>query len=327
MKLIRPHCIIDVGANSGNFCIEVAKKNPTVTVIAFEPIPQLFESIQRRKVELGLENLLVRPEAILDTEGSMTLKIADHSDMGVSSLLGFDLNNITQDEYWSVRNDLFHESEMTVKVSRLDNILAELDVAVVDFIKVDAQGVDLRVLQSLGKFPVRAGMVESPTTTHKSLYVGEPDLRANLNSLTEMGYEIWDIKPNDPASAEVNVFFTLKGENLRQIESDFGLLDVDIYGGKHYWAHNGKSRQIAEAKAESHAIQNYLASVDAKVASLTNQLNAEREATQRADLKLSQQDDLVRQLGRDLEQIRSSKSWRYSAFLRNLTTVFFSRRK
>lgn len=38
--------IIDVGANSGDFALEIAKRNKNVDVLAFEPEPKLFNSLQ-----------------------------------------------------------------------------------------------------------------------------------------------------------------------------------------------------------------------------------------------------------------------------------------
>ena len=39
--------IIDIGANIGEFSLEMAKRNPKLTIIAVEPIPYLVEKTKQ----------------------------------------------------------------------------------------------------------------------------------------------------------------------------------------------------------------------------------------------------------------------------------------
>lgn len=304
--MINRSCIIDVGANEGDFAIEAARKNPDLTVIAFEPIPQLRDLIQTRAKNAQVENLIVRDEAILDEPGIVQLNIANHADMGVSSLLSFDKQNISEDDYWRSRTDLYHEDRICINAERLDNILVELGLESVEFIKIDAQGVDLRVLQSLGRFRPKAGMLEAATTRFKALYIGEPDLFETLQSLRESKYEIWEIKPNDPACAEVNVYFTDKSVNIRDIESRYSLMDIPLYGDKHYWFSHASNAVEAERRANDKSSE--------RLETMQYELSALQRRLQ--ELKTENSNIIA-----ENRAIRNSKSWRMTSIFRLLVSA------
>lgn len=321
MKSTRPDCILDVGANEGDFAVEVAALNPELLVIAFEPIPQLANHIEARARKLGLDNLVVRPEAILDIPGSLTLNIANHADMGVSSLLKFNRANIELDDYWRTRTDLYHEEQIDVPVARLDSILDELQVGNVVFLKIDAQGVDLKVLDSLGTYRPKAGMLESATTRSKALYFDEPDLTEALGKLREDDFIVWDIKPNDPACAEVNVFFAGQDVDFRQLEVEHSLLKISIYGDKHYWRnHSANAEELTSI--ETHVA---MPSGISEIASLHRRV---REYRFQVLGNLRELDRLQRRLDNlglislELDKVLSSRSWRWTRLVRVVASLF-----
>lgn len=230
-------CIIDVGANRGDFLFQVAARSPSVTVIGIEPIPELYDELAIKKDSLNLPNIELLKKAINTSEGFAKFHVARHADWGVSSLLNFDSDNISKNEYWAQRSDLYFEDEIDVEITRLDTFLIEAGYNHIDFIKIDAQGVDIKVLESLGDLlkNVDAGMLEAPTTRGAALYSNEPTLKDVLDFLERNGFEPYAIKPNDPACAEVNVFFNRVGLDWQEIENRLNLRGIPIYDGKHYW--------------------------------------------------------------------------------------------
>jgi FkbM family methyltransferase len=230
-------CILDVGANSGDFLFPVAARSPSIPVIGIEPIPELFEGLGARREVLNLLNVELQCTAIDTAPRSARFNVARHADWGVSSLLEFDRQSLADDEYWALRSDLYFDESIDVKVVRLDALLEEAGYDHISFIKIDAQGVDLRVLESLGKLLpcVDAGMLEAPTTCNSTLYQGEPSLHEVLTFLDQNGFEPYAIKSNDPACAEVNVFFNRRGVDWREMETSLNLRGVPLYDGKHYW--------------------------------------------------------------------------------------------
>jgi FkbM family methyltransferase len=243
----KPHAfidelIIDVGANSGEFALTVAQRNPRVTVLAIDPIPQLCDSIRQQAVDQKLSNLWIETVAIDLTERTATFNVANHHDLGVSSLLNLNTEKISADPYWKNRADLYFDNQVTVEVKPLSMLLEPHSPKRISFIKIDAQGVDLQVLESLGAYLsiTDAGMLEVPATSRHALYEGERHtLRSALEKLHNLGFEPYAIKPNDHAANEHNVFFCRPDIDPVEMEARLRLKGVHLYDGKHFWHNPG----------------------------------------------------------------------------------------
>jgi FkbM family methyltransferase len=226
----------------------VAERSPDIRVIGVEPIPGLVEYLRNKSLALELDNIEVWPYAI-DTEArtaKFNLSLVNQS--GVSSLLDFDAETLARHEYWAQRSDLVMDEGIEVEVRRLDELLSAAGIERVRFVKIDAQGLDLNVLESAGAFTecIDAGVLEVPTVHNARLYEGEPTLRDALDRLDTLGFEVYAIKPNDPATAEVNIFFCRNGVDWRELETTLHLRGIPLYDGKHYWHHPSESPQPRE---------------------------------------------------------------------------------
>ena len=280
--------VIDVGANRGDFGLDVAERNRDVQVLAFEPIPQLSADIVAAAAARGLDNLSVI-EAAADSEArTATFHVADHEDLGVSSLLQFDQASITKDEYWHTRTDLYYDRAIEVAVVRLDSVPAIQQARRIRFIKIDAQGVDVPALESLGEYlpKVEAGMLEVPATHESRIYADEVyDLQSAMNRLQSLGFRVYAIKPNDHAMKEVNLFFCRQDVDWQELERDLHLRGIALYDGKHFW-HSPADHLLPDAAlADQERILNRLRDVEAALArecNETRRLNAavvERDRT------------------------------------------------
>ncbi len=271
--------IIDAGANAGAFSLEVAARNPGLRVLAFEPEPGLARALLRSAEARGLTNHVVHPLAIDRKDGQATLHVATGGDMGVSSLLELSPDIRARDEYWALRDDLHQDRRVEVQTRRLESVLRGVRFRDIAFIKIDVQGLDLAVLDSLGPFlpRVRAGMLELSATPHARLYDGEDDtLVDGLTFLRERGFVPYAIKPNDPATNEVNVFFARADVDPEAGERALRLRNLPIYDGKHFWrepsAHpDAANLEAALAQREAAALR-----LDAAAAA------AARDAAERA---------------------------------------------
>lgn len=267
--------ILDIGANSGDFAVAAASRNPAALVIAVEPVAELAQEIRRRAEDAGLTNLTVAQVAIAAQPGKADMNVSTEGDRGTSSLLSFDEALIGRDEYWSTRQDLSFSTTDVVEVVTLEDLLREQQRQTVDFVKIDAQGKDLEALLSAGSLlgGIRAGMLEASSTAHTRLYAGEPTLREVLERLDAAGFDVHAIKPNDPASNEVNVFFSRKGEALPELEESLGLRGIELYDGKHFWGRPAASMQEVQA-ADVRATEqdNRTAALEARVRELEARL-------------------------------------------------------
>lgn len=305
--------VIDVGANRGEFAIEVAARNPELQVLAVEPIPELCAAIGEAARARGAERVTVACCAIDAVERTAEFHVADHADQGVSSLLAFDAEGLRADEYWRQRDDMHFERAIETAVRRLDGLPEVAAAARIRFVKIDAQGVDLAVLESLGAHLARtqAGMLEVPATRRTRLYAGEShDLHSATSRLRELGFTVHAIKPNDPAANEFNVFFCREGLDPAAVESGLRLRGVPLYDGKHFW-HLPAPRLYPEAMVAPDAWLGRLAQVEAALQAAHARLHVVEEAlarecaeTKRLGAAVAQRDTKIQTMQLALGQAR-----------------------
>jgi hypothetical protein len=119
---------------------------------------------------------------------------------------------------WSEhRTDIHYSGESyEVETTRLDTFIEQegLENTTIDFIHIDAQGVDLDVLKSVGKYitNVKAGVLETVMDNNKSIYIEQKDNNfENVKMFLESnGFTITDLHSNDNTNCEYNVFFEKK---------------------------------------------------------------------------------------------------------------------
>jgi FkbM family methyltransferase len=310
--------IIDVGANEGAFVLEILDKNPNVFVLAIEPIPELCAQIRAKALEIGRStDVEVLTCAVDMQERQAEFNVAVHADQGVSSLLNLSDSEIQKDDYWKTRSDLYFDKKIQVQVRRLDNILSELGISHVSFVKIDVQGLDVQVLRSMGEYLSRVdcGMLEITSTLGKRLYEGEEyDLRRALNDLEVMGFEVYSIKPNDPASNEFNIFFCRKGVDYKQLEQTLSLPLVQLYSGKNYWhAPSAQYRPLQEADVAK--LQGRISELDVEVSRLEraihelNELIEQQKCSLNVEVHASSYERSAQQAEQKLAAVYASKSW------------------
>jgi FkbM family methyltransferase len=291
--------LIDVGANQGEFAIEVAVRNPDRQVLAIEPLPELCERLQAQAAARGAGNVRLAPFAVDATERTATFHVAGTADQGVSSLLRFHADGLRNDAYWRQREDLHFDRTLQVPVRRLDSLPEVKAADRIRFVKIDAQGVDLGVLESLGEHLVRTdgGVLEAPATLGGRLYEEERhDLRAVLVRLAELGFVVHAIKPNDPAANEFNVHFCRAGVDPAGLERELGLRGIRVYDGKHFW-HLPSDRLHPEAALDPAALLGRLAQLDDAVRTAEARLAPVSERLAVVESALARECEETRRLG------------------------------
>jgi FkbM family methyltransferase len=131
--LHRAGTVIDVGAHDGLLTLPLARL-PGARVLAFEPLPSAFARLSQACA--GLHNVTLRPEALGDMPGSLTLSLPV-------------LDGVPQEQWASVVKS-FDGYGASVEVAR-----AEVPVITVDGLqlreltamKVDAEGAEYEVLR------------------------------------------------------------------------------------------------------------------------------------------------------------------------------------
>lgn len=175
--------IIEVGANHGEDTLRMSE-NDKNRIFAFEPVPALYEVLQKK---LGArDNVYILPAAVDVDPGWRWFNVSDFGSKGPSSL--YDYNKQVA-EAWHAEA-FVHSARYKVMVVRLDSFMESNGIEEVDFLWIDAQGNDLRVLQSLGEkiCCIKAGKCE--VAFSGSLYEGAGNtFRAVSDWLVERGFE------------------------------------------------------------------------------------------------------------------------------------------
>ena len=135
LELVRPgSTVVDVGANSGLFSLLAARRDPTVTVHAIEPVERVFSVLESNVALNGLENVTCHRFACSDRSGTATLHVPAGEPVPVmaSLLTGWPDTAATGEE---------------VGCRTIDDLVATAGITRVDVIKIDAEGSEDAVLR------------------------------------------------------------------------------------------------------------------------------------------------------------------------------------
>jgi len=191
--------VIDVGANRGQFALFAARHFAAAELHCFEPLPEA-----RRSLEIALrhdrERLHVYDVAVGAVSGHRVFNVSTSDDS--SSLLA----------PTRVQTERFPKTELaerrTVRVCRLDEILAPQALNRPCLLKLDVQGYELEVLrgadgllESLDELLIECSFIE--------LYEGQPLAGEVVASCLERGYWL------------SGIFSIVRGARGRPLQADF----------------------------------------------------------------------------------------------------------
>lgn len=173
---------IDVGAHLGEGTLEAALYNPKLLVFAFEPNWALARQIMWRAA-----NFVVLPMAVSDTDGLSEFFI--NASDGSSSLARMERAGLA---HWTDL-DLSVQATTCVSTIRLDTFMKLCDLRNVDYLKVDAEGADLRVVQSAGDRlrDIRKIKLEVDVAPDR-LYQGAPSRDEVAGFMVDRGFKLFE---------------------------------------------------------------------------------------------------------------------------------------
>jgi FkbM family methyltransferase len=159
---VLPRIVIDVGANVGQFAVASAKLFPGVLVHSFEPHPDCVLQLRRNVQSLG--NVAVYPVAIGEKEGEIDFHLNAHSHS--SSVLALGENH--QKAFPEARE----VSTIRVRMTTLDQILANVALSGPVLLKLDVQGYEAQVLRGCPELLQRVDYLVVEVS-FKPMYQGE----------------------------------------------------------------------------------------------------------------------------------------------------------
>jgi len=131
LRKIRDPIVLDVGANIGNHALDFARY--AAHVYALEPVPFTFDLLSQNVSQNNLANVHCINKALSNKRGYETIYLTSRKNFGASS---FDLRSKTA-------------VPIRVSLETGDELVNQLGLRKVDFIKIDVEGHELSVLQGL----------------------------------------------------------------------------------------------------------------------------------------------------------------------------------
>jgi FkbM family methyltransferase len=130
--------VLDVGANRGDFSKLFLDHFPSATVYALEPVQATFDRLRRT---LGAESRAkLYRFAASDQTGTATIRTFADSEK----------NTLVADMEDSLRRDPTGEEE--IETLRLEEFLKRINLENVDFLKIDVEGFEIKVLNGCGPY-------------------------------------------------------------------------------------------------------------------------------------------------------------------------------
>lgn len=175
--------VIDVGAHIGEFSTAV-RKLTNASIYAFEPVPDAFASLTNNVID---EKFFPINSAISLENDYATFHITE-------SLVGSSLLPPIKGQTSKWLNET---TSIEVKTTRLDTFIEQHKFASISLLKTDAEGYDLRVLESVGKYLepnfVHAVLVEM---SFHLFHEGQDKFYKAIELLTEKGYFLAGFYPH-----------------------------------------------------------------------------------------------------------------------------------
>ena len=142
LRMYRVNCVLDVGANRGQFAAALRRAGYTGPIASFEPVPEAFDDLRRRAA--GDPAWTTYPYALGRKDGTTTINVVPGTLSSVLPATRFGARR-----YARLRDPV----PLEVPVRRLDGLLDTVLGAVPDarpYLKLDTQGYDLEVFAGLG---------------------------------------------------------------------------------------------------------------------------------------------------------------------------------
>jgi len=195
-------CILDVGANVGQYASSLRAMGYADWIISFEPVSRNLQ--QLRTLAADDAKWRVFPWALGKEDGFAQINVME------SSLFS---SFLQPDPTSAQRFDSANRVVATerVEVKRLDGVLSECLKDIESpriFLKLDTQGFDLQVLEGAEAVLQRIFALQSEVAFRK-IYIGMPDFMQSLAQLLSKGFEVVDFVP-----------VTREHDRLRVIEMD-----------------------------------------------------------------------------------------------------------
>jgi FkbM family methyltransferase len=197
-----------VGANTGEYSEQLSKTWPNAIIHAFEPGPDASKEFESRNIEVAR----LRKIALSNTAGTAKYKMFGKENSHINTLITD--SNIADERGFQI---------VEIEADTGDNYCKLNEVGQIDFLKVDVEGYELKVLEGF-KDMLDRGRVKAIQFEY-GFYSGETNtvLKNFFQFFADKPYSLFKVRRNslEPLnySFELNNFRS--GPNFLAVHSDF----------------------------------------------------------------------------------------------------------
>jgi FkbM family methyltransferase len=186
--------IFDIGACEGEDAIRYARLFPAAIVVAVEPLAANVERARSLRQRYGTRNVRIIEVALSDSEGIAPFYVSAGRPPGTPDGLDWDFGNKSSSLLRPTGHRDQHpwvtfEKTIEVRTTTLRRLCKELGLERVDFIHLDVQGAELKVLRGAGPLLGRVTAIWLEVEAIP-LYAGQPLKGDIADYLTTQGFRL-----------------------------------------------------------------------------------------------------------------------------------------
>lgn len=142
--------ILDIGGCEGEESIRYSRIFPFSSIYIFEPLPENQKLVTENIIKYKTKNVELIPMAVSEVEGISQFHVSSGHPKNQSNNLDWDFGNksssLLSPEKNNIASWLIFDKKINVQTITLDSFLSQNKINEIDFVHMDVQGAELKVL-------------------------------------------------------------------------------------------------------------------------------------------------------------------------------------
>lgn len=184
LKINNIDCVLDVGANVGQYAKNLRRNGYRKRIISFEPLSSAYEVIKEKSIKD--KYWTVHNFGIGEQEKKVDINISKNSySSSILNILPLHTESDPESKYFSKEN---------ISIKKLED-LSEVNFEKFNkiFLKIDTQGYEDQVLQGIGKLIKKIEGIQIELSLNP-LYKDQSLFLELYQKIKELGFELWDLQ-------------------------------------------------------------------------------------------------------------------------------------
>jgi len=149
--------IIDIGGCEGEESIRYSRLFPDSSIFCFEPLPKNQKKIEENIAKYNIKNVQLIPDALSDEEGEQQFYVSSGRPNDVNLASDWDFGNkssslLPPDKHLELYPWVKFKEVIKVNAQKLSSFVIRKNIFEIDFIHMDVQGAELKVLVGAESF-------------------------------------------------------------------------------------------------------------------------------------------------------------------------------